>query len=310
MFQITDLLMDRRNQWILGLPLFWIGSLFLPEIVLASGDEEPPGRYGMSDPSACSISGAIVFVSDRSGDVDLWMLDRKSGQKLILLPWPDSNENAPDWSPRCDRIAFCSTRGAEEDGLHVWTVNPDGTDPRQITFGPGMNKSPRWSPDGRSILFSANRSGPDSGLYVIPSDGGPERLIYEGGFPPAVNGSWSPDGGRVAFIQCSGSCQVYSLVLGQTIPTALTSGGANKLGADWGHKGILTTTLVDGRGVALCVDPNGPAPKQVSFPPHGSSDFDVRWDPFEGGILLNRVGPTEEVWVRIASGEEHQVGRW
>jgi serine/threonine protein kinase len=52
------------------------------------------------------------------------------------------------------RIAFISDR---EDGvtLQIWTMNPDGTDPRQLTFGPGDKSHPRWSPDGTKLLYAA-----------------------------------------------------------------------------------------------------------------------------------------------------------
>ena len=55
------------------------------------------------------------------------------------------------------RLAFVSDR---EDGvtLQLWTMNPDGSNPRQLTFGPGDKSYPRWSPDGTKLLYSAREA--------------------------------------------------------------------------------------------------------------------------------------------------------
>ena len=40
---------------------------------------------------------------------------------------------------------------------HIWLVNADGTNGRQITAGKNGESNPRWSPDGRHISFTARR---------------------------------------------------------------------------------------------------------------------------------------------------------
>jgi TolB protein len=74
------------------------------------------------------------------------------------------------------RIAFVSNR---EDGatLQIWTMNPDGSDPRQLTFGPGNKAQPRWSPDGQRLLYVAPGGRDDFGndlgtdLFIMNADG-------------------------------------------------------------------------------------------------------------------------------------------
>lgn len=102
------------------------------------------------------------------------------------------------------RIAFISDR---EDGvtLQIWTMNPDGTDPRQLTFGPGDKSHPRWSPDGTKLLYAApggrDQYGNDLGIDILVMNadrtGEPTNLTNSPGDDNEPR--WSPDGSTVAF---------------------------------------------------------------------------------------------------------------
>ena len=87
------------------------------------------------------------------------------------------------------RIAF-ATGGA------IWTVNPDGSAPQQLTSptSPVVDLAPSWSPDGTRIAFH-RISGASQDIYLVNADGTGEMLLTTGGTYP----TWSPDGIELAF---------------------------------------------------------------------------------------------------------------
>jgi Tol biopolymer transport system component len=127
------------------------------------------------------------------------------------------------------RIAFVSDR--EGGLLQVWTMYPDGSDPRQLTFGPGNKSRPRWSPDGSRILFVGPSDSTGLDLWVINADGtGLGNLTESPG--DDTDPAWSPDGTRIAFAtdRNTGVRQVYLMnVACDPPPGSCTTSGAHNI---------------------------------------------------------------------------------
>jgi dipeptidyl aminopeptidase/acylaminoacyl peptidase len=80
---------------------------------------------------------------------------------------------------------------------HIWIMDINGANRRQVTHGTRPDSSPRFSPDGKWLSFISARDG-SSNLYLLPLDGGEARRltnISTGLYDPL----WSPDGKWIAF---------------------------------------------------------------------------------------------------------------
>jgi metallo-beta-lactamase class B len=93
-----------------------------------------------------------------------------------------------------ERIAFYSDR---DGNFEIYSIRPDGSDLRRLTFDPAPDQTPAWAPDGHRLAFSSKRTG-NGDIYVMDADGGNLRRITAG---PGEDSqpAWSPDGTRIAF---------------------------------------------------------------------------------------------------------------
>ena len=92
------------------------------------------------------------------------------------------------------RIAF-GTRA--NGGFNIDTVEPDGSDLKAVTSGPGFHLCPDYTPDGRQIYFCANTSGAFEIWSVKQNGGKPTQLTHFGGF--LIFPDVSPDGSKIVF---------------------------------------------------------------------------------------------------------------
>jgi eukaryotic-like serine/threonine-protein kinase len=230
---------------------------------------------GWETSPAISPDGSLIaYVSDESGNPDIWIVGVGGTNALRLTTHP-GNEDKPCWYPDGRSIAFVSGR----NGVNaIWKVPvlggnptlllPDADDPAidaaggRIAFvrseriaianlasptevtvltreddGLWNHRDPAWSPDGRMIAYAAQR-----GLWVVPAAGGRARPLTtdeEADEEPV----WSSDGRFVYFkSHREGSEAVWRVAASGGTPQRLTLGNGPE-----GHPSLSR----DGRNLAF-----------------------------------------------------------
>jgi Tol biopolymer transport system component len=161
------------------------------------GGMEP--RALTDTPSTCEAlpavapGGSTVAVSLDLHDIAV--IDLATSTLRRLTDDPMTPDNHPAWSPDGSGIAF--SRGPQLGPSHLYVMDADGTNLRQLTQGGGWDRNAAWSADGTRIAFA--RSGNDGyEVYVMDADGLNVTAVTSVAAEEAPSPAWSPDGSRIA----------------------------------------------------------------------------------------------------------------
>jgi TolB protein len=102
------------------------------------------------DPTWSPDGTRIAFVSDRSGNPDIWIM-RGHGTSPVQLTRNSAPDRDPTWSPNGKRLAFTSSRVAEDPFAYnastdIFVIDADGTNLRRLTWNPAIEADPDWQP--------------------------------------------------------------------------------------------------------------------------------------------------------------------
>src|SRR5918997_4040592 len=129
---------------------------------------------------------------------DLWNVGRDGGEASRLTTGV-GREFSPLFSPKGQWIAFT---GEYDGNVDVYVVAASGGVPKRLTYHPGGDGAVGWTPDGKGVIFASGRSSYANftRLYTTGLDGG---MPTEIALPMATRGSFSSDGGRIAYTPLS-----------------------------------------------------------------------------------------------------------
>jgi TolB protein len=175
-----------------------------------------------SSPNYSDIMGKVAFGSSKSGNMEIYTVDRDGENEQRLTVNPPAISTAPNWSPNGHRIVFVSDRTGSPQ---IYTMDRTGMDLRRITFGGSYHDSPAWSPDGSKIAYTAQRGG-RSMIAVAGVDGNEEELITIDLSGTQEYPSWSPCGSHIIFTHRQGArTDISAIRLKDKKVTKLTDGG-------------------------------------------------------------------------------------
>ena len=275
-------------------------------LVLAAASAAPARVAAQSvekgHPSVSPDGRRIAYVETRGGHGRLFVIGVDGGN-AHELSLPDV-DRSPQWS-RAGELVFT---GEGADSGKILSASVDGGAPRVRAMVPGRTQS--LSPDGSRVLYLV---GPwtSTALVVADTDGAHPRTLA-GGRATAWNGTWSPDGMRVAYTYGDSTrlLQVHVMNSDGTGDRAVTHATAVEGSAQlpaWSPEGgrlaVQVNDLPRHSSEIWIVDV---ASGEVRRPaPHAAAYLDETPSWFPDGTRLafqsNRSG-TMEVWVMDADG--------
>jgi dipeptidyl aminopeptidase/acylaminoacyl peptidase len=142
----------------------------------------------------------VLFVSNISGQFNLWCVPVEGGWPDQLTPFTDETVRMIGVSPRDGTIALCADRDGDEF-FQIYLIAAEGGWPEQITDAPDVQHfcggRDAFSPDGSRLAYAANARTPtDMEVWIRDVDSGDTRSVFGEGkyaFPAA----WSPDGTKL-----------------------------------------------------------------------------------------------------------------
>lgn len=194
-------------------------------------------------------SSRIAFVSDRSGNKEIYLCDSDGGRVQQI-----TRDGSMNVSPSLSRGAVLMVHTSYASGFpDVYVTNLIDGDRQRVINAPGTNSGAAFSADSERIALTMTHEG-DPEIYVTTVTGGRSKRITESRsveFSPA----WAPDGERIVFCSdATGAPQLYVVSRKGGAPERLATGAAKCTDPDWNADGrLIAFTAWNGnnRSVAL-----------------------------------------------------------
>jgi CHAT domain-containing protein/Tol biopolymer transport system component/Tfp pilus assembly protein PilF len=161
-------------------------------------------------PTVSADGKTLVYVSDKSGNLDLWLKHLGSGIQPPdqRLTFHSSEDSSPEISPDGKKVAFVSHRSDPRGDIYILDLSAQPVQlPKPAIQQPGEEGDPVWSLDQKALYFSSRSSGIAS-IEKIELEGAKRTQLIK---PGGVNLSLSPDGKFLAFVTEKGDLKVYDL---------------------------------------------------------------------------------------------------
>jgi len=183
--------------------------------------------------------GRIAYVSDQSGNLDIWVTQLAGGPAANFTAEHDGRDDEPAWSPDGNQIAYFS----ERDGGGIYVMPAIGGRSQRISPRGSSEVlwSPQWSSDGTELAYLRRE---EEGTFidvVSLRTLEPRRLRIPGDVGNRWDLSWSSDGRLFAFVRAGlpgeGASRVWVLRAADAQAFAVTDGTTSDWSPKWSKDG-------------------------------------------------------------------------
>jgi serine/threonine protein kinase len=185
-----------------GLSITWIrnypegyGEVMLRDLRTGNERQLTSDRKNV-DEVIWATNGEILFVSNKSGQTNLWMIPAGGGEATQI-----TQGAVPISGPRISADSKSLVYMQKEELAHIWISGLDGSNPRQVASDDTRALDASFAPDGKhiaSIFADVDAYNPAAHLSVIDRDGKNRKQLTSGS-EIVTNLCWSPDGRWLAY---------------------------------------------------------------------------------------------------------------
>jgi dipeptidyl aminopeptidase/acylaminoacyl peptidase len=270
-------------------------------------------------PRLAPDGGQIAYLSEKSGNPELWLWDVAEGRDRQLTRL-GARINAFAWSPDARAIAFAAMRDGSFD---VWVVSVADAAVRRVTSGEGYEVSPAWTPDGRHLVYvRPDDRWVDHDIMMVAVGGGEPRLVVSdrGWFDYGTIGTRStfgapqvsPDGRQLLFRSVrSGWINYWVAPVAGGEPRPLAAEAADQSDASWSPDGrwVVFASNRDGTHDLRVVAATG-GTARVLVPVASGVAGNPAWSPDSRRLAYTLSTPTRPAdlfVVPLEGGESRQL---
>lgn len=165
-----------------------------------------PQSYGQSGdnygPRVSPDGTQVLFYSYRSGNPDVFLMDRDGSNQANLTNSPGTWDTEPLWSPDGTTILFRSDRDDPGGNRELYKMDLHSLEVQRLTYNKGFDTATDWVGDKIYYynLATVSQERRIGSIYVMDADGNNQTLLrsmeHDGGRP-----NLSPDGTKILFEQ-------------------------------------------------------------------------------------------------------------
>lgn len=177
-----------------------------PRILVAGSAENAAPRWSPDGTK-------VLFMSNRAGNDDVWVVDATGGEPTRLTDWPTDELDAA-WSTNGDSVYFTSPHDASPL-FDLWEVSASGGEPQRVThvgtLQPGITVSPTTSD---VLVRTVGGTEGQLGVGRVLADGTLEPVWDQSSVPGGMGQrNLAPSGDSVAILTSAADGGVHTMLL-------------------------------------------------------------------------------------------------